>query len=215
MPPPQQAPHRQKRNRQATLLWTTTALLLLTMSAIALLALANSDQRVLVVGSHGPTSLRKLAYFVGASCFTAAACGWAWHFPKASSPALATVARAAAVLLSVVLLLGCVGYAWLTAIGGTTRYINVGSTHGQTITVAEYSSLGGTTLELGTRDGWYFTPSSQPSAWANSNQVPPGPPPSQKDTYKLHTSGHQVSVSYKGEHPLRMTLVPRTPSGSR
>jgi hypothetical protein len=165
-----------------------------------------SSEHVLVIGRYGPSSLMKVTQVVAGTCGTVAACGWAWRIPHRTHPLIRTGTRTLAVVSSLTILIWLAAYAWLTAIGGSARYVDVGTLNGHTITVAEYSSLGGTNLQLGERDGWYFTPNHQPEASANSNHVPGGPPPSQRNTYKLHVDNNRVTVDYDGPHPLTATF---------
>lgn len=182
----------------------TTAIVALTVGAV--LTVAQSRDEVFVVGPYGGTSIVTFLWFIGGMCFAYATCAGAWQLTQASRPGVRSLVRVAAALVSAVLLLGVVLYGWLSSLGGSERYIDVGTAHGRTITVAEYTSLGGTTLNLGERTGWHFRPGVGVSAWANADQPPPGPPRFSGGRYGIHTDGNEVRVSYGGSRPLQITL---------
>lgn len=193
------------RLRRSTI-WAATGLLLLSIAASVLLSLADSRDHALVLGPYGASSLMTVALCLMVACSVVAACGWAWEIPPSAGPILRNGARTVAVVLSLTVLFGLFVFVFLASIGGSTRYVDVGSTNGHTITVAEYSSLGGTSLQLGERSGWYFTPSDQLDAWATGNQVPDGPPPSQRASYEFRVQHGQVVVDFGGPGSLSLTM---------
>lgn len=156
----------------------------------------------LVIAGRGATTIAGGCWLGGALCAGYATCTWAWHLTRSARSAGRTAARAAAVLLSVGLIVYALGFVALSSLGGSVRYIDVGSVSGRTVTVAEYRSLGGRQLQLGFRDGWSFRAASGDRASANSNQVESGPTSGGGDPLRLRTIGSRVLVYYGGARPL-------------
>ncbi|WP_146242496.1 MULTISPECIES: hypothetical protein [unclassified Curtobacterium] len=186
--------------------WTAVVVAAVALVVGVVLVHAGGDGAQLVVAGRGPGTITQACWLVGALAAAYAAVTWAWHLTRSGRSAGRTVARAAAALLSVGLLGCALGSVVLSSLGGSVRYVDVGSASGHTVTVAEYRSLGGRQLQLGFRDGWSFRPAAGARAWANSNQVETGPSSTDEDVFRLHVDGSRVLVDHGGDQPLEARL---------
>jgi hypothetical protein len=192
-------------NGSAVIRWAALVVAVVALVGGAVLVQSDGADAQLVIAGRGAETIRAACWLVGALCAACAACTWAWHLTRAR-PAGRTAARAAAVLLSVGLVACALGSVALSSLGGSVRYVDIGSASGHTVTVAEYRSLGGRQLQLGFRDGWSFRAATGERAWANSNQVRPDPSSTGDDVFRLHVDGSRVVVDHGGDRPLEAPL---------
>lgn len=186
--------------------WAAVLLSLVLLGTGAVLVRSGGDGAQLVIAGLGARTIAKACWLSGALCAAWGACNSAWHLTRAAQSAIRTAIRVAAVLLSAGLVVCALGYIALSSLGGSVRYVDVGSASGRTVTVAEYRSLGGRQLQLGFRDGWSFRAASGERASANSNQVATNPSSPGPDAFHLRIVGGRVLVDYGGDLPLEARL---------
>lgn len=192
-------------NGSAVIRWAALVVAVVALVGGAALGQSDGADAQLVIAGRGAETIRAACWLVGALCAACAACTWAWHLTRAARRAGRTPVRAAAVLLSVGFVACALGYVALSSLGGSVRYVDVGSASGRTVTIADYRSLGGRQLQLGFRDGWSFRAATGERAWANSNQVRTDPA-SIGGVFHLHVDGSRVVVEYGGDRPLEAPL---------
>jgi hypothetical protein len=186
--------------------WAAVVVAVVLLGTGVVLLRSGGDGAQLVVAGRGAGTIARACWLIGTLCAAYAACSWAWHRTRTAGLPGRTAGRAAAVLLSAGLVACALGTVALASLGGTVRYVDVGSASGHTVTVAEYRSLGGRQLQLGLRDGWSFRPASGARASANSNQVRPEPSPTGDDGFRLRVVGSRVLIDHGGRLPLEARL---------
>lgn len=186
--------------------WAAIVVAVVLLGTGTALVQSSGDGAQLVIAGRGVGAITRACWLFGALCAAYASCTWAWHLTRAARSAGRAAARAAAVLLSVGLVVCALSTVALSSLGGSVRYVDVGSASGRTVTVAEYRSLGGRQLQLGFRNGWSFRAASGERASANSNQVKANPSSTGDDVFRLRIVGGRALVDYGGDLPLEARL---------